>query len=180
MLVDGYSPLWIPCEFDSSRKNVHMGWLLWRYIGNQKGSVEGQGRDVCEHEGCVGSATCLIFFFLKKKPIAHVRENPCTAETPNVRFCSENIRQVSKIQTGKNHSTVMIWVQQWKIGETQMLDCLEMQQCMTGFATTRLFCYHRMNIWELETENNLLLSLCVRGTAYVCAFNVVWRAYCGH
>lgn len=58
MLVDGYSPLWVPCECDSSRKNVHMGWLVWRDIGNHEWEVEGEGRGVCEHEGCVDSGTC--------------------------------------------------------------------------------------------------------------------------
>lgn len=55
----------------------------------------------------------------------------------------------------------------------QMLDCLEIQQCMTGFTTTRLLCYRRMNIRELERENNLFFSISVH--VYVYAFSCCVR-----
>lgn len=55
----------------------------------------------------------------------------------------------------------------------QMLDCWEMQQCMTGLTTTRLLCYWRMNIRKLRRENNIWFSVC----EHVCVLYVLCEGW---
>lgn len=122
---------------------------------------EGISRGWMERWGTCGICYVYDIFYLKKPHSPYMWEPLNSKKCPMSIFTVKTDKSVKFKE--KNHSTVMIWVQQWKIGEIQMLDWLEMQQYMTGFTTTRLWCSHRMNIWKVETENNLLLSLCVHG-----------------
>lgn len=109
-------------------------------------------RSVCEHEG--------ICFLIS----THMDENPWTATTHRMQFLGsetsdESVKPFEKPQYCHDLSPTM------QDGIMQMLHCLEMQRCVTGFTTAGLLCYHRMDIRELQRENNSSLTVCVCVTA---------------
>lgn len=77
--------------------------------------------------GHLDSATCME---KKKKKILPCTRAPDTTDTCTVLFLQWK-DGMSQWKSGRNHSGVMMWVQQWKFGVMQMLLCLEMQQCAT-------------------------------------------------